>query len=91
MPASNASKDRPKHTFGSSILNSCGSRQLTSEEGGKWVRIDCKDDIKLESFRHGDTFLETPTMPKDTFSRVGTTKTMRHDTEYSRNGIDSRV
>lgn len=91
MPASNASKDRPKLMFGSSILKSCGSRQLTGEEGGRWIRIECQDDIKLSSLRHGDIFLETPTIPKETFSRVRIKPMVGNNAEYSENRIDSWV
>ncbi|KAI1364770.1 hypothetical protein F5Y08DRAFT_328499 [Xylaria arbuscula] len=69
MPATNASKDRPKRTFGSSILKSCGSRQMTGEEGGKWVRIECQNDIKLANLPYGNVHWETPTVPQETFSR----------------------
>ncbi|TGJ81300.1 hypothetical protein E0Z10_g7465 [Xylaria hypoxylon] len=79
MPTYGSSKDRPgpKATFGSSIVKSCGSHQQTSEEVGKWYRIECEDGINLASIHKGDPFSRTPST--------------WYSVEYSRCGKESEI
>ncbi|KAI1312045.1 hypothetical protein F5Y03DRAFT_341183 [Xylaria venustula] len=93
MPASNASRDRPspKVTLGSSILKSYGSPQQSSDEGGRWLRIECQDGINLTSIRKGETFSRAPSAPEDTDTETGIQKTVGYSVEYSKYRKDSWI
>ncbi|KAI1422054.1 hypothetical protein F5Y12DRAFT_658377 [Xylaria sp. FL1777] len=93
MPASSASKDRTgnKATVRSSVLNSCGSRQQSSEDGGRWLRIECHDGISLTSILKGDVTPGTPSIREDAGTSVGIQKTVGYSVEYSKYRKDSGV
>ncbi|KAI0802401.1 hypothetical protein GGR55DRAFT_451446 [Xylaria sp. FL0064] len=93
MPASSASRDRagPKVTLGSGILKSYGSRQQSSDEGGRWLRIEYQDGINLTNIRKADAFSPKLPPPEDIDTQTGIQKTVGYSVEYSKHRRGSGV